>query len=923
MKRTLIFNQFIIENGKINLQYYDTVYNKTGSLFFNLLPAILPSYDLIALSLSTLCGYNKYDIITIDLPITKIIKQRIENFTNAKLISLTNTNQSSYPSNGKNLILNFSGGFDSLAAKYLMPNNTKLVFMNLGGMFAREEKMVQEFSHHQVQTNLIDTHFRKNSWTFMGIAAILFHDYLNAKYITFGNIIEATPMNVFNIQSVSKNTTPSCFEAANMNNAPYVLGLSEIGTALVVMRSNKDIIYPSLNSLANDGEIKKYRKQLIIHILNQKFNMNLPIETFSLPEIKITFGQRFADDFLCFYFLKNCDVELVKQLFENIPESVITLTKQLSLNFYEKFHTQFLEYFPIELKDDLLNQLTKLNIELYNENDFYEFNLVSQELMRFYPPSIQQPDEKVDKIMNAKNEKYLTMRNKEFSPPWKIEKIGNFYQSITPNKIELQLSNQINTLLNPPQYQSTMLWYHSLSWLKVIVNEYQDFEFANQVIDSYYKFIISDESETILQSLTSRDHLVAEQIRTLTFLLAHAQFTSKQQAEVILSQLINWALLPNNIHNNNHGMMLAVSLLHTPLFIDIKISEFITPKILEIIKSAFDSQGLCNENTPAYHNFYIQYIKQIIGELGELNVITDENINYSNLINELKQILQIAEKTLSVVVLPNGALPPFGDGILSKEKLTSPLEYAEFFSQESGFYVFKHKKLKPRYFAMKCGFSSITHKHCDDTAIFYWYDGMPIITDAGFLNYDWEDPKNILVKSQRGHSGAFFKKFDVYYPGALYRPKNDTKKKNRVFSSMEMNVEENLRNITGKVSIDEHYHIQRQIKFSHLNNILITDTFSSKEKNSEKCVRFLIPKEHHVAIEENVILISNVNFELTLKFTTGQVSIRKGVMENNIPAIGWLAEKQFSDLVECWVIEINLPPNINRTTTNLILTEKS
>lgn len=525
---------------------------------------------------------------------------------------------------------------------------------------------------------------------------------------------------------------------------------------------------------------------------------------------------------------------------------------------------------------------------------------------------------------------YIKLRDADITPSWDIKSLDEKrYDAVTPNRFLIILSDEVNTTFDineTPQYQSTMLWYHSLAWLRIIYREHKDYILVDDFIDAYYIFISSQKSEEIFDTLTSRDHLVAEQIKNLTYLLAQddSNFTNKSKAKEILSELVEWAILPGSIVNNNHGMMLASALLHIPLFIRMTLSkkdrviDLASNRLIEIVEGAFDSYGLCNENTPAYQNFYIRFLRQ---QIAELNFFAEYDSRYLIVADNLSGILKIAEYTLSLIALPSGELPPFGDSNINSQKVVEPLEFAEFYSLESGFYSLKHRKLRNRYFSMKCGYSSSTHKHSDDTSIFYWYDGMPVITDAGFLNYDWKDSSNVLVKSQRGHSGAFYYKYDEFYPITLYRDGSD---KSRVSSKMSVErLDDNLTLIKGEVCIDNKYNIERTVKFSHLNNILISDHFSINDsyEHLEKCVRFLVPCEHKIELFEGYVLISNQKFNLKLVYKAGIVSIKSGIKKNNIPYEGWIVNTPFKDLKECNTIEVYLEPEQDFLVTNLLFEE--
>ncbi|MBV7387551.1 hypothetical protein KRX11_02675 [Pasteurellaceae bacterium TAE3-ERU1] len=526
---------------------------------------------------------------------------------------------------------------------------------------------------------------------------------------------------------------------------------------------------------------------------------------------------------------------------------------------------------------------------------------------------------------------YIHLRNKDITPSWNIFSGGdsNNYNAITPNKIPIILEDRVDLSFQvdkTPQYQSTMLWYHSLAWLRIIYNKYHDLNFINKYINDYYDFIKLPKSNEVFSTLTSRDHLVAEQIKNLTYLLLQpdGEIINKNKILEIVLCLTKWAILPGSIANNNHGMMLASALLHVPLFLDMpfkernKLIKLASKRLLEIVNGAFDSSGLCNENTPNYHKFYINFLVQ---QICELRFLSKYEALYLSLMDDLSKILDVAKKTLNIVALPNGELPPLGDGNLTPQKLAEPLEFGEFYSSDSGFYSYKHKKLRSRYFSMKCGLSSTTHKHLDDTSIFYWYDGNPIITDAGFLNYDWRDPLNVLVKSQRGHSGAFYYKYDDFYPATLYKDNQD---KNRINSNLYFDIENNnVRILTGSVCIDNKYSICRKVKFSHLNNILIIDRFivNTPSEYLEKCVRFLIPVEHQIDIFDDYVYIYNKSFKLKLVYKGGSLIIKNGFTKDDLPYAGWVVQTPFKDLKPCNVIEIKLNPNEDFLITNLLLEE--
>ncbi|STY59580.1 Uncharacterised protein [Mannheimia haemolytica] len=123
--------------------------------------------------------------------------------------------------------------------------------------------------------------------------------------------------------------------------------------------------------------------------------------------------------------------------------------------------------------------------------------------------------------------------------------------------------------------------------------------------------------------------------------------------------------------------------------------------------------------------------------------------------------------------------------------------------------------------------------------------------------------------------------------------------------------------------IDNKYNVERMVKFSHLNNILIVDSFSVSDSSEklEKCVRFLVPVEHKVEVYDGYIIISNTTFNLKLIYKSGIAYIKKGHMKDDVPYEGWIVNKPFKDLKECNTIEIHLNPDENTSIVNLLLEE--
>lgn len=355
-----------------------------GNLIFQLNPEIECKNDLIALALSTLCGRGNYEKMLFDFEISSNIIREIGEFCSSEVEALMCEEISNDNLMKKNIALNFSGGFDSLAAKYLMPEETFLISMDFGGKFKREKDFFMDFPIHMVSTNILETGLHKNSWSFMGIGTILYSEYLNIKHYSFGGILEASKNNFSKSPIAAKNIAFPPFKSLGLVNAPFVIGITEIATAMIIGHFAPDLLGSSLDSLANIGEEKRYRKQLISDIVSNKFDLKFSIDTFDYPKFVGNFGTNFAVDFLVFYFLKYIGLEATLKLVKNIPADVIKMSERLSLNFYERFNPDFIENFPSELLPELLMKLGEVKILPYTSHDWNELKQVTTLLSVFH-----------------------------------------------------------------------------------------------------------------------------------------------------------------------------------------------------------------------------------------------------------------------------------------------------------------------------------------------------------------------------------------------------------------------------------------------------------------------------------------------------------------------------------------------------------
>ncbi|MDD7384625.1 MAG: heparinase II/III family protein [Actinomycetaceae bacterium] len=550
------------------------------------------------------------------------------------------------------------------------------------------------------------------------------------------------------------------------------------------------------------------------------------------------------------------------------------------------------------------------------------------------------------------SERYYQAHRRQNFSRWSVKNVGSHeYSLTTPNGAEVVVSEQFQWDITPAsQLQSTLLWVYSLEYLPILLEDFDDADIVSSLLRSFDTFVHSDAWDARFTELTSRDHMVAQILRTLSYLLASGALADRVVVADMMHYFVEWATQKENYHVNNHGMMLAVGTLHALNFnvaaelhadiqhaaapdadvhsaaaqdapvpqnpdavqqqmsveqqreephIELSVEDRAKVQLArhmlhDILDGIFEQSGLCRENSPAYQLFYIRFLKDLTKDFNILNTVSDDE-------GFVHDLIVRAQESLTHICLPSGDLPPFGDGNVTPHG-SAESKAGRFYSQESGFFV---DKGVDHYFSMKCGFSSVTHKHCDDTSIYLWANGETVLADAGLYNYDWHDPYTMAVKSQRGHSGAFFERFDHLYPATLYR--ND---RLRVHSSLELSEgkgdQGNSVSLVGRATYDDAYAVSRSVSYSDPARLHVTDIFTASSQQSENVVtRLIIPGSFDVSVRgsRTVVEASSSRNRLII-FTEGYSGIR--VLDGSVREddyAGWIATG-FGEARPAWCIEL-------------------
>lgn len=338
--------------------------------------------DQIALALSTLCG-RAYASIRMDLFVSEGCAQTIEAYTRAELI-LRGRGIIADRMAGREYLLNFSGGFDSLAALSLMPESTRLVSNDWGGNFSREAEFFKRFPTNILKTNAQRLGYCRDSWQFMGLGMILFAEHLNVGHSAFGGILEASAQQFLRCPPKIVSTYP--FNGLGIRSMCVVNGLTEVATAMLAVKYYPEVVAESLVSVAGNGSEKLRRKYLFAEYASRKLGLRIDFPTTGLPvRFPLKFGSHLAMDFLSVFMIKQFSYDVASEMLTGIPQDIVEFAKNHSLRFYERLNTNFLDTIPEEVRPRYFSQLLGAGILPYDEEDWAEFDDMRLLLTKWYP----------------------------------------------------------------------------------------------------------------------------------------------------------------------------------------------------------------------------------------------------------------------------------------------------------------------------------------------------------------------------------------------------------------------------------------------------------------------------------------------------------------------------------------------------------
>lgn len=438
---------------------------------------------------------------------------------------------------------------------------------------------------------------------------------------------------------------------------------------------------------------------------------------------------------------------------------------------------------------------------------------------------------------------------------------------------------------------TSRLWYRSLAYLPALLKKEDGWQIVNGVLGNFLDFVQQGAADFSVIKMSSLDHALAIQMRVCCEIFALADSEDRPERSEIRSSireviplLTQFARRPGMRLNNNHGIMLSLALLQSavvfPNVVDLDEARADAAIAMEQLNSIFDQDGLSYENTPTYQGLYVRLLR----DFAELSAMSPRLSEESARFREVHARASTAYRRL---LLPDGRVPPIGDGGLGLERELTPLP-GKFVSPDNGLYIHSNSD---SYLAVICGSRSPIHKQMDDTSVLMFHNGKFAILDAGVHNYDPNNPIGAAIRTQRGHSGLFFTKYD-HEPLKYF---NSGGSPRRVSATMEFSDREEHDHLDCGYTLDKH-RVRREVTTSSPTSLSIVDRCWSPD-GSSAVARFLLP--------ESMELVSGNGFvegddgDIRVKIQTQhdtRYRIRRGKISWNL--------KQRD---ECWMVEVNVP----------------
>ena len=368
-------------------------------IYFSVPSDFFAHNDSVAAALATLCG-KKYDSIRFSFSVSPQCCKAISERTGANVSALVS---GTCRSPGKNIALNFSGGFDSLASHILAPEQIRIA-VDFGSWFDRERKFFETLdpeiicrtdfrqkgyadNRDQRQPPVVTKSVENHDWLFMYAVSLLFADYLDLGRVGLGTIFEASTYNYY----VTSNLATSgwhwrnFFEAVGLSETTLTRGLTEFGTARLILHYMPEVIDNSILSVAPPNSEKGLRKRLLIDVSRHRSGAAAPhFERYDYPKEKLNYGESYPIDFLAALFVRLYGPEVVSRWINRLDRLDVEALNRIDTEWIFRYNPFFIYDIPNDLRQGVMDRMRVAGIEPFRDADWQHYRAFREILAEFH-----------------------------------------------------------------------------------------------------------------------------------------------------------------------------------------------------------------------------------------------------------------------------------------------------------------------------------------------------------------------------------------------------------------------------------------------------------------------------------------------------------------------------------------------------------
>jgi hypothetical protein len=216
----------------------------------------------------------------------------------------------------------------------------------------------------------------------MCAASLLYADYLSLGGVGMGTIFEATE---HNFRLTSRSAEIPLYQAVKLRDTTLTRGLTEFGTARLLLHYAPQLIEGSIRSLAPAKSEKRLRKQLLVDTTRHLDGGPPPIiDSYEFPKEKLAYGESYPIDFLALLFVRLYGPEVVSRWIGGLEKIDLVALGKIDVGWIYRHNPIFVEDIPSELRPQVFDRMRAAGIEPFREQDWDHYRGLRGLLSEFH-----------------------------------------------------------------------------------------------------------------------------------------------------------------------------------------------------------------------------------------------------------------------------------------------------------------------------------------------------------------------------------------------------------------------------------------------------------------------------------------------------------------------------------------------------------